>query len=98
MKFFVGRIAHQCRFGELGHENCKCKFRARFSSKLKNAWDDFFHEHPRLIVFACGSVSAWIKKNILGNKGFAGRTSLDVVVPELPFGRDQVWGLSFFEA
>ena len=56
----------------------------RFPSQLKNAWDDFFHEHPRLIVFVCGSVSAWIKKNILGNKGFAGRTSLDVVVPELP--------------
>ena len=56
----------------------------RFPSKLKNAWDDFFHEHPRLIVFVCGSVSAWIKKNILGNRGFAGRTSLDVVVPELP--------------
>ena len=56
----------------------------RFPSKLKNAWDDFFHEHPRLVVFVCGSVSAWIKKNILGNKGFAGRTSLDVVVPELP--------------
>ena len=56
----------------------------RFPSKLKNAWDDFFHEHPRLVVFVCGSVSAWIKRNILGNKGFAGRTSLDVVVPELP--------------
>ena len=56
----------------------------RFPSKLKNAWDDLFHEHPRLVVFVCGSVSAWIKKNILGNKGFAGRTSLDVVVPELP--------------
>ncbi len=56
----------------------------RFPSKLKNAWDDFFHEHPNLVVFVCGSVSAWIKKNILGSKGFAGRTSLDVVVPELP--------------
>ena len=56
----------------------------RFPSKLKNAWDDFFHEHPRLILFVCGSVSAWIKRNILGSKGFAGRTSLDVVVPELP--------------
>ena len=55
-----------------------------FPSKLKSAWDDLFHEHSRLIVFVCGSVSAWIKKNILGNKGFAGRTSLDVVVPELP--------------
>ena len=58
-----------------------------FPSKLKNAWDDLFHEHSRLIVFVCGSVSAWIKKNILENTGFVGRCSRDRVVRELPLSQ-----------
>ena len=55
-----------------------------FAAKLKVAWDNLFHEHDDLIVFVCGSVSTWIKKNILASKGFVGRITLDTVVPELP--------------
>ena len=60
------------------------KYDHRFPAKLKVAWDNLFHEHPKLIVFLCGSVSSWIQQNILRSKGFVGRVSLDVVVQELP--------------
>ena len=64
-----------------------------FPSVLKNAWDDLFKEHPRLVLVACGSVSSWIRDNIVASKAFVGRRSLDVVVPELPL-KDCVkfWG------
>ena len=55
-----------------------------FAAKLKVAWDNLLHERSNLIVFVCGSVSTWIKKNILSSKGFVGRIALDTVVPELP--------------
>ena len=54
-----------------------------FPSVLKNAWDDLFKEHPRLVLVVCGSVSSWIRDNIVDNKAFVGRRSLDIVVPEL---------------
>jgi AAA+ ATPase superfamily predicted ATPase len=60
-----------------------CRDRA-FPAKLKVAWDNLFHERKDLIVFLCGSVSTWIRKNILSNRGFVGRISLDTVVDELP--------------
>jgi AAA+ ATPase superfamily predicted ATPase len=55
-----------------------------FAAVLKNAWDDLFKAHPRLVLVVCGSVSSWIRDNIVDNKAFVGRRSLDVVVPELP--------------
>ena len=55
-----------------------------FPGHLKNAWDKLFHKHDRLVVVVCGSVSAWIKQNILDNTGFAGRFSRDYILPELP--------------
>lgn len=55
-----------------------------FPGHLKNAWDKLFHRHDRLVVVVCGSVSAWIKRNILDNTGFAGRFSRDYILPELP--------------
>ena len=55
-----------------------------FAAKLKVAWDNLLHERSDLIVFVCGSVSTWIKKNILCSRGFVGRIALDAVVPELP--------------
>lgn len=55
-----------------------------FPGHLKNAWDKLFHKHDRLVVVVCGSVSAWIKQNILDNSGFAGRFSRDYILPELP--------------
>lgn len=55
-----------------------------FLGKLKNAWDMQFSENPKLILILCGSVSAWIEKNILSSTGFMGRISLDLVLGELP--------------
>jgi len=54
-----------------------------FTGALRTAWESFFHRHERLIVVICGSVSSWIKENILGNTGFTGRFSRDYLLPEL---------------
>lgn len=54
-----------------------------FLSKLKNAWDLHFSKNPKLILVLCGSVSAWIDKNILSNTGFIGRISLSLTLNEL---------------
>lgn len=56
---------------------------ANFPGKLRTAWETLFHRHNRLVLVVCGSVSAWIKKNILGNTGFTGRFSRDYVLKEL---------------
>jgi len=64
-----------------------------FPGMLKIAWDNFFHKHPNLILFLCGSVSSWIRQNILEDGGFLGRPSADIVLKELP-ARDclSFWG------
>lgn len=54
-----------------------------FPAMLRNAWETYFHRHEKLILVVCGSVSAWIKKNILGNTGFTGRFSRDYLLSEL---------------
>ena len=54
-----------------------------FPGVLRSAWETLFHRHEKLIVVVCGSVSSWIKKNILGDTGFTGRFSRDYVIPEL---------------
>ena len=56
---------------------------SNFPGVLRNAWESLFHRHDRLVFVICGSVSAWIKKNILGNTGFTGRFSRDYVLTEL---------------
>ena len=55
-----------------------------FPGHLKWAWDKLFHKHDKLVMVICGSVSAWIRHNILDNTGFAGRFSRDYILPELP--------------
>lgn len=55
-----------------------------FLGKLKNAWDLHFSNNPQLILVVCGSMSAWIEKNILSNTGYLGRVSLDLTLEELP--------------
>lgn len=55
-----------------------------FLGKLKNAWDLEFKKNPQLILVLCGSVSAWIEKNILNSSGFLGRISLNLTLDELP--------------
>lgn len=56
---------------------------ADFLGKLKDAWDFIFKKNPRLIFILCGSVSAWIEKNILASTGFMGRLSLTIDLKEL---------------
>jgi len=66
---------------------------ANFLGKLKNAWDLYFKKNDKLILILCGSISAWIEKNILGSTGFVGRISLDVTLKELPlFDCEKFWG------
>lgn len=64
-----------------------------FPGVLRTAWETLLHKHPRLIVIVCGSVSSWIKSNILGNTGFTGRLSRDYILPELTLSEcSQFWG------
>ena len=64
-----------------------------FAGTLKIAWDNMFHPHDKLIVVLCGSVSTWIKEEILGSGAFYGRRSLDIVVKELPLSESvKFWG------
>ena len=64
-----------------------------FSGTLKIAWDNYFKRHPKLVLVVCGSVSTWIRDNIIEDGSFFGRRSLDVVVPELPISECvKFWG------
>ena len=54
-----------------------------YPGALRTAWERYFHRHPKLVVAVCGSVSTWIRENILDNTGFTGRFSRDYVLPEL---------------
>jgi len=64
-----------------------------FTGALRTAWETFFHRHDQLIVVICGSVSGWIKDNILGNTGFTGRFSRDYLLPELSLDECcEFWG------
>lgn len=64
-----------------------------FPAQLKYAWDNLFKSRSELVLLVCGSVSAWIDRNILKSKGFVGRISLDIVVPELPLNAcAKFWG------
>ena len=64
-----------------------------FSATLKIAWDNHLKKHGNLVFVVCGSVSTWIRDNIIDNKAFYGRRSLDLVVPELPLSECiKFWG------
>lgn len=66
-----------------------------FSGTLKIAWDNYFKRHPKLILVVCGSVSTWIRSEIIDDGAFYGRRSLDLVVPELPLAECvKFWGKS----
>ncbi len=54
-----------------------------FLGKLKNAWDREFKQHNKLMLILCGSVSAWIEKNILSSTGFLGRIHYVLTLKEL---------------
>ena len=64
-----------------------------FADYAKIAWDNYWKKHDRLIVVLCGSVSGWIRENIIDNGAFLGRRSLDLVVRELPLAECvKFWG------
>ena len=66
-----------------------------FAGTLKTAWDRYLKKHPKLILVVCGSVSSWIRENIIDDGAFFGRRSLDIVVPELPLAECvKFWGKS----
>ena len=73
----------------LGH------YDAMFADIVKLAWDNYWKKHDNLIVVLCGSVSSWIREQIIDNSAFMGRRSLDIVVKELPL-RECVkfWGVT----
>ena len=54
-----------------------------YPGALRTAWERYFHRHRKLVVAVCGSVSTWIRENILDNTGFTGRFSRDYILPEL---------------
>lgn len=58
-----------------------------FLSKLKNAWELYFSNNPKMILILCGSISAWIEKNILSSTGYFGRISKKITLQELPLPR-----------
>lgn len=64
-----------------------------FAATLKIAWDNYFKKHDRLVFVVCGSVSCWIKENIIESGAFFGRRSLDIVLKELPLAEcAKFWG------
>lgn len=64
-----------------------------FAGTLKSVWDMRLKKHPKLVLVLCGSVSTWIRDNIVDSGSFYGRRSLDVIVPELPLSECvKFWG------
>jgi len=55
-----------------------------FPGYLKNGWDDELKHHDNLILVICGSVSSWVRRNLLDSATFGGRFSRDIVLKELP--------------
>ena len=55
-----------------------------FAATLKVAWDNYFKKHDRLVLVVCGSVSSWIKENIIDSGAYFGRRSVDIILRELP--------------
>lgn len=66
---------------------------ANFAGILKIAWDTQFKRNNRLVLVLCGSVSAWIEKNILNDTDFVGRISLTMRLGELDLKAcSRFWG------
>ena len=58
-----------------------------FPGYLKNGWDDDLKHHDNLILVICGSVSSWVRNNLLDSATFGGRFSRDIVLRELPLAQ-----------
>ena len=69
------------------------RYDGAFAGFLKTAWDTQLSVRDNLILVVAGSVSAWIHANIQRSKGFVGRISLDITLPELPISECRAfWG------
>lgn len=69
------------------------RYEKNFPGFLKEAWDNWFKPHGKLILVLCGSVSSWIEDNILHNTGFVGRPSLRLTLEPLSLPEcDGFWG------
>jgi hypothetical protein len=68
-------------------------FDKTFPALLKEAWDTRFARRDNLVFVVCGSVSAWLRDNILRSRAFVGRVSLALHLEEMPL-RDclSFWG------
>lgn len=60
------------------------RYDAAFAGFLKTAWDTVFSRRSKLIFVVAGSVSSWIRQNIQKSRGYVGRISVDITLPELP--------------
>ena len=76
-----GKVRKVVLFDEI---SWMAQFSLTFPEVLKNAWDDLFKKHANLVLVLCGSVSSWIRDEIVENRAYVGRRSLDIVVGELP--------------
>jgi len=64
-----------------------------FLGKLKNTWDLHLKKNDKLMLILCGSVSAWIERNILKSTGFVGRISSTITLGELALDEcNEFWG------
>ncbi len=54
-----------------------------FISSFFYLWESKFTHKKNFMVILSGSLSSWIEENIIMNKGFVGRISLDLVLREL---------------
>src|SRR5438128_884718 len=53
----------------------------------------YFKKNSELMLIVCGSISAWIDKNILISTGFVGRIDLELTLHELSlFECNEFWG------
>ena len=59
-------------------------FDKAFPALLKEAWDTKFARRENLVFVVCGSVSGWIRDNILRSRAFVGRVSLSLHLEEMP--------------
>ena len=65
-----------------------------FLGKLKTAWDIYFKKNNKLMLILCGSVSAWIEKNIISSTGFVGRLSCTITLNELSLSESNQFFIS----
>lgn len=62
-----------------------------FLGLLKDAWDHHFSRCNKLVMVLCGSVSAWIEREIVNSTAFLGRLALQIRLPAL--GLDELGSL-----